>query len=60
MKHVKADLKTKGSGVGSNHVLQGPPIQIVGVALITEFYDHNYSFVEVIIIRLLRRKSDII
>ena len=36
------------SGVGSNRVLQGPPIQVVGVALITEFYDHNYSFVEVV------------
>jgi hypothetical protein len=30
------------SGVGSNRVLGGPPIQIVGVALITEFCDHNY------------------
>ena len=30
-------------------MLQGPPIQVVGVALITEFCDHNYSFVEVII-----------
>ena len=38
------------SGVGSNRVLQGPPIQVVGVALITEFCDHNYSFVEIIII----------
>ena len=37
------------SGVGSNRVLQGPPIQVVGVALITEFCDHNYSFVEVIL-----------
>ena len=36
------------SGVGSNRVLQGPPIQVVGVALITEFCDHNYSFVEVV------------
>ena len=36
------------SGVGSNRMLQGPPIQVVGVALITEFCDHNYSFVEVI------------
>ena len=34
------------SGVGSNRVLRGPPIQVVGVALITEFYDCNYSFVE--------------
>ena len=25
----------------------GPPIQVVGVALITEVCDHNYSFVEV-------------
>ena len=39
---------THSSGVGSNRVLQGPPIQVVGVALITEFCDHNYSFVEVI------------
>ena len=38
------------SGVGSNRVLQGPPIQVVGVALITEFCDHNYSFVEVILL----------
>ena len=37
------------SGVGSNRVLQGPLIQVVGVALITEFCDHNYSFVEVIL-----------
>ena len=30
-------------------MLQGPPIQVMGVALITEFCDHNnYSFVEVI------------
>ena len=36
------------NGVGSNRVLQGPPIQVVGVALITEFCDHNYFFVEVI------------
>ena len=36
------------SRVGSNRVLQGPPIQVVGVALITEFCDHNYSFVEVV------------
>ena len=32
------------SGIGSNCVLQGPPIQVVGVALMTEFSDHNYSF----------------
>ena len=36
------------SGVGSNRVLQGPLIQVVGVALITEFCDHNYSFVEIV------------
>ena len=36
------------SGVGSIRMLRGPPIQVVGVALITEFCDHNYSFVEVI------------
>ena len=29
-------------------MLQGPPIQVVSVALITEFCDHNYSFVEVV------------
>ena len=29
-------------------MLQGPPIQVVGVALIAEFCDHNYAFVEVI------------
>ena len=33
------------SGVGSNYVLRGPPIQVVGVALITH---HNYSYVEVV------------
>ena len=38
-------MKNNISGVGSNRVLQGPPIQVVGVALIT---DHNYSFIEVI------------
>ena len=27
------------SGVESIHVLKGPPIQVVGVVLITEFYD---------------------
>ena len=42
-------LPTPYSGVGSNRMLQGPPIQVVGVALITEFCDHNYSFVEVIL-----------
>ena len=31
-------------------MLQGPPIQVVGVALITEFCDHNYSFVEVMLL----------
>ena len=40
----------KPSGVGSNRVLQGPPIQVVGVALITEFCDHNFYFIEVIIL----------
>jgi hypothetical protein len=29
------------SGVGSNRMLRWPPIQAVGVALITEFCDHN-------------------
>ena len=29
-------------------MLRGPPIQVVGVALVTEFCDHNYSFVEVV------------
>ena len=29
-------------------MLQGPPIQVVGVALITEFFNHNYSFVEIV------------
>ena len=28
-------------------MLQGPPVQIVGAALITEFCGYNYSFVEV-------------
>ena len=27
------------SGVGSNHMLWGPLVQVVGVALVTEFYD---------------------
>ena len=34
----------ESSGVGSNHVLQGPPIQVVGVALITEICDHHELF----------------
>ena len=55
--HVTVDLKLvhgwttqfSCSGVGSNRVLRGPPIQIMDVALITEFCDHNnYSFVEVV------------
>ena len=29
-------------------MFQGPLIQVVGVALITEFYGHNNSFVEVV------------
>ena len=34
------------SEVGSNRVLRGPLIQVVGVALIAEFCDYNYySFV---------------
>ena len=30
-------------------MLQRPLIQVVGVALITEFFDHNYSVVEVVL-----------
>ena len=36
------------SGVGSNRTLRGPQIQIVGVALITEFCDHNIPFLNVV------------
>ena len=36
------------SGVGSNHALWGPQIQIVGVALITEFCDPNIRFLKVV------------
>ena len=32
------------SGVGSNCVLWGPQIQVVGVALIIEFCDYNILF----------------
>ena len=32
------------SGVGSNCALWGPQIQVVGVALIIEFCNHNYTF----------------
>ena len=38
------------NGVGSNRMLQGPPIQVVGVALIIESCDHNYTFVEIVLI----------
>ena len=37
------------SGVGSNHVLRGPQIQVVGVALIIEFCDHNIPSLKVIL-----------
>ena len=33
------------SGVGSNYASRGPLIQVVGVALITEFCDHNIPFI---------------
>ena len=36
------------SGVGSIRALRGPQIQAVGVALITEFCDHNVPFLKVI------------
>ena len=36
------------SGVGSNHALWGPQIQVVGVALITEFCDPNIRFLKVV------------
>ena len=36
------------SGVGSNHALQGPQIQVVGVALIVEFCGHNIHFQNVV------------
>ena len=36
------------SGVGSSCALRGPQIQVVGVALIIEFYDHNIPFLKVI------------
>ena len=37
------------SGVGSNHALRGPQIQVVGVALIIEFCDHNIPFLKVVL-----------
>ena len=40
-----ATCKTSFSGIGSNRVLQGLPIQVVGMTLIT---DYNYYFVEVV------------
>ena len=45
------------SGVGSNHALQGPPKQIMGVALVIELYDHSIPFIKVII-RIVQRMSD--
>ena len=38
---TKIYRKNMVSGVGSNSVLRGPQIQIVDVALIIEFCDHN-------------------
>ena len=37
------------SGVGSNRVLRGPQIHVVGVALIIEFCDHNIPFLKVVL-----------
>ena len=36
------------SGVGSNRALWGPQIQIVGVAWIIEFCDHNIPLLNVV------------
>ena len=36
------------SGVESNRALRGPQIQVVGVALIIEFCDHNIPFLKVV------------
>ena len=41
-------VKIISSGAGSNRMVQGPPIQVVGAASITEFYDRNYSFIKVV------------
>ena len=37
------------SGVGSNCALRGSQIQVVGVALIIEFCDHNIPFLKVVL-----------
>ena len=39
---------TNISGVGSNRALWGPQIQVVGVALIIKFCDHNIPFLKVV------------
>ena len=44
----RAMIEIFHSGVGSNCSLRGPQIQVVGVALIIEFYDHNIPFLKVI------------
>ena len=36
----------------------GPPIQVVGVALTTEFCDHNISYYKSCILVLVQRKTD--
>ena len=36
------------SGVGSSHALRGPQIQVVGMALIIEFCDHNIPLLKVV------------
>ena len=42
---IRCNMLSLHSEVGSNRVLRGPLIQVVGVALIAEFCDYNYSFV---------------
>ena len=36
------------SGVRNNHVLWGPLVRVVGVTLVTEFYDCKYTVVKVV------------
>ena len=49
-------IQLSNSAVGSNHALgggggggRGPPTQVVGVALIIEFCDHNIPFLKVVL-----------
>ena len=42
------ELNSIDSGVGTSHALQGPQIQVVGMALIIEFCDRNIPFLKVV------------